>query len=611
MSLIKQLQVEAVFTPSNDVKYKPVKCKYMIDLHKARVQLPSTSSNRLPYTGDKQDMNIDVGYKGNAISISNGQAINVGEYKSEISLNDPSKYEWMDGTTENKNLEWVVESPSTQFTYITNEDGTVSITGVTDEGMTANKIVIPSVIDGKVVTAINDNAFNGITNLVQVNIPNTIISIANDVFKNCNKLFNITIPNSITQIIGNPFKGTAWIETKKEEDPLVIVNGVLIDGSNAVGDVIIPESVTTINPEAFAGAHITTVTIPSTITSIGNDAFKDCDNLNDVLYTGSEEEWGNIDIDSSNTNITDVDKSYGTIPPTPFVITAENKHLIGFTDDTSDLVIPETFTDDNGVTYKITGIDTNAFANCVNLINVSIPNTINKILANNFKGCINLLQVTIPNSVSKIESGAFSGCSSLTTIDIPSSITSIGSGAFEGTAWIESKKEDSDVVSVNGIIIDSGNVSGEVSIPEDTTVINSGAFKDSTEIVKVDIPSTVTKIESEAFAGCTGLTEVTIPDSVTSISSYAFAGCTGLTSITIPDSVTFIGNGTFNGCTNLISIIIGKGVSIIDSNAFINCNAITTVYYTDTEEQWNKISINKTGNTPLFNATKVYNYTGA
>ena len=158
--------------------------------------------------------------------------------------------------------------------------------------------------------------------------------------------------------------------------------------------------------------------------------------------------------------------------------------------------------------------------------------------------------VIIPNTIEKrtvtsIGSHAFSFCSSLTSVTIPNSVTSIGDGAFD----------------------------------------------DCSSLTSVTIPNSVTSIGSWAFADCTSLTSITIPDSVTSIGDGAFAYCTSLTSITIPNSVTSIGDVAFEDCESLKSVTIGNSVTSIGYRAFADCTSLTDVYYSGTQEQWEKISI--------------------
>jgi len=202
--------------------------------------------------------------------------------------------------------------------------------------------------------------------------------------------------------------------------------------------------------------------------------------------------------------------------PTPFTLTSSNISEIGYTDTTTDLVIPETFIGTDGVLYKVTSIDNQTFHSDTNLISISIPDTVTSIGAGAFVGCTNLKTATISNNVTNIGSMAFGNCTNLTSVNIPNSMT----------------------------------------------ILNNSIFMN-----------------------CSSLTNIIIPDSVTTIYGYAFEKCIKLSSITIPNSVTSIGNYTFDGCI-----------------------ALNTVNYTGTEEEWNAIEIDITGNDSLLNATKVYNY---
>jgi len=162
----------------------------------------------------------------------------------------------------------------------------------------------------------------------------------------------------------------------------------------------------------------------------------------------------------------------------------------------------------------------------------------------------------------------------------------------------------------------NGSPSGDLVIP------NKVIFNDQQYII--------TCIKDNGFYDCWDITSVSLPNSLTSIGNYAFGSCI-FTSIIIPSSVVSMGNGIFDN-SSLKTLIISSGVTTIGESAFLNtysltsvtihssvisigsgafasCNKLSTVNYTGTEEQWASITI-ESGNDPLTNATKVYNYQG-
>ncbi len=151
-----------------------------------------------------------------------------------------------------------------------------------------------------------------------------------------------------------------------------------------------------------------------------------------------------------------------------------------------------------------------------------------------FAGCINLTSVTIPNSVKYIEKKAFSGCQSLTSVTIPNSVVKIGNYAFELCSSLTS-----------------------VTIPEFVYTIGDFAFMRCSALTSITIPNGVTIIGAGVFGACTSLTSITIPEGVTSLESAAFSGCSSLTSITIPSTVNRIGMGVFGfmDLENVVSLI--------------------------------------------------------
>ena len=172
----------------------------------------------------------------------------------------------------------------------------------------------------------------------------------------------------------------------------------IFDSPNtSVTSITIPNSVTSIGEYAFYGCTgLTSITIPNSVTSIGEYAFYGCTGLT------------SINIPNSVTSIVGYAFS-------------------GCTGLTS-ITIPN----------SVTSIGSSAFYGCTGLTSITIPNSVTSIGNGAFYGCTGLTSITIPNSVTSIGNGAFSGCTGLTSITIPNSVTSIGLNAFSGCTGLTS-----------------------------------------------------------------------------------------------------------------------------------------------------------------------------
>ena len=171
-----------------------------------------------------------------------------------------------------------------------------------------------------------------------------------------------------------------------------------------------------------------------------------------------------------------------------------------------------------------------------------------------FERCADLTMVTIPNSVTSVGYRTFFGCSGLTSIEIPNSITTIGNEAFEVCLNLKS------------VLFAEGSK---------LTSIKEGTFCSCMNLESVVIPNSVTTIGQVAFCGCDSLKSVTIPNRVTSIGRGAFS-VSGLTSLFIPTSVTSIGNSAFSGCRSLESVQFAEGSKLtsIGDGAFQACEKL-------------------------------------
>ena len=276
-----------------------------------------------------------------------------------------------------------------------------------------------------------------------------------------------------------------------------------------------------------------TLTIGSSVTSIGESAFARCTNLSQLVIGNGQE------------TLTIQSNTFSSCPITTLYLGRNVNDYVNFKS-------LETLT----IGSSVTSIGDEAFYGCSSLTDIQIPNSVTSIGDEAFYGCSGLTAVEIPNSVTSIGESAFRGCSSLTAIEIPNSVTSIGNYAFFGCSGLTA-----------------------IEIPNSVTSIGSSAFSGCSGLTAVEIPNSVTSIGEWAFSRCSGLTAVEIPSSVTSIGSSAFSGCSGLTAVEIPSSVTSIGYSAFEDCSGLNQLILedGEEVLVISYNTFNNC-PITTLY---------------------------------
>ena len=230
---------------------------------------------------------------------------------------------------------------------------------------------------------------------------------------------------------------------------------------------------------------------------------------------------------------------------------------------------------------SVTSIGDSAFENCSSLTSVTIPSRVTSIGRWAFQNCGNLTSVTIPDGVTSIGESAFQDCGSLTSVTIPDGVTSIGGGAFAGCSSLSSVTIPDGVVSIGRNAFENCSSLTSVTIPDGVTGICAAAFNGCSSLMSVTIPNSVTNIGNDAFNGCRNLMAVTMPDGVTGIGVAAFNGCSSLMSVTIPDGVTSIGGYAFAGCSGLTSVTIPSSVTSIDYNTFWGCGGLTTVTIPD------------------------------
>ena len=321
------------------------------------------------------------------------------------------------------------------------------------------------------------------------------------------------------------------------------------------------KNVTKIYGNALSNTKYQTISMPDTITNIGDYAFFYCGQLTTITLSSGLTSIGEAAFEGCSLlgNVT-----------LPEGLTAIGNNAFYYCEAIEEIAIPE----------GVTTIGAYAFCGCTSLASVSIPTSIRTVGANAFSGCSSITEIAFSYSswnkpgVESIGTGAFAGCTSLQSLTIPVGAQDASTqwfGLYFGTSnsGIEDKVTacrnqsvssdyyyipnslthltlDSKAQGDGGIIVDK-EFYGITTIQTITFGIRSPSNPDTVYSYGVK------EIGISSFEGCTGLTSVSLKN-VKTFGSKAFKGCTGLTSITLDYDVSSIGQGFLEGCTSLVSL---------------------------------------------------------
>lgn len=443
--------------------------------------------------------------------------------------------------------------------------------------------------------------------------------------KLCDKIKAVVLENGVTSTGDYAFADCKNLVTISMADTVTSVSFGSFYNCPSLEEVTIPENVTIIGYCSFSGCiNLKKVTIPKAVKVIDTAAFG-VQNLKDVYYGGTVEEWKNIKVREGNDvlnnatiHCTDADitgKKPGTVEPASGVYGAN----ITWTLDVDGMLNITGIGEMPGfqptwqyrgydikkvrIEQGITNIRERAFANCVNLEMVEIPESVTWIGYDAFYRCNSLESIMLPDTVTEIEGWIFDCCENLKDVKLSAGLTSIPTGMFYKCSSLKNCQIPNGVTVIEHEAFHNCSNLETVTIPDGVTQIDSYAFSGCEKLRKLVIPDTVTAIGERAFSNCSLLENITIPAGVNIIEDCTFNGCHSITEIMIPDGVTKMGAGAFESCYNMKKIFIPKSVQSIDENAFNGCSSLTDVYYDGTKEQWRAISIDSTENDALLNAT--------
>lgn len=529
--------------------------------------------------------------------------------------------------------EYVMPTASTKYSV---QDGVLLNNDATEvcsypQARTGNSYTVPSG-----VTNVPANAFTYVKNLETLTMPSSLTEMKTNAINNCSAL--VTLDLSQTQLTTLPANAITNCAN---------LTNILLPTGMDIGDLLEKKAITgcpnvefSVNPDdpnyatdengilfkkdangnkimliqcpaSFTGDADGSYTVPATVTSISDNAFKST-KLKEIHFASSD-------------NLTTIGES-------------------AFTGSTTLATIQ--------IPRSVTTLKGSIFSNCTALANLSFEEgtTITSLPSRFVYGCSKLVSFTIPESVTILNQQAF--CSSgITSITIPDNVTTIYTDAFQYMPALQSIHigknvnnlwgnhfylssnlktitfaEDCKITSIgNGIYLYTstlevpksvttigkiyGNSVSKIVIPEGSkltsfvpelasslttveglenatglTSIAANQFLNYSKLTSLHFPSSITTIGSRAFEGCANLTEITFgttenPAQIQTIGQATFANC-GITSFDIPASVQSVGKEAFLNCTSLTEVNIGSVMSNLDPEAFKGCTSLTA-YHVD------------------------------
>ena len=396
------------------------------------------------------------------------------------------------------------------------------------------------------------------------------------------------------------------------------LTGALVIPSNVTYETV-TYAVTSVGDGGFYGPEITSVTIPASVMTIGNEAFQNCNSLASITIEDSETPltmsgawyerplWSpastiyigrDLTLTGGENNPLTYDATtveFGpkvtTINPALFY---SNSHLASITIGSGVTTIGESAFyscgQDEGVTEtvvsmgsNVTSIGANAFRDCTKLKSVTLPSTLTTIDNLAFNGCSALTSITIPASVMTIGNEAFQNCNSMTSIRIEDSETPL---TMPGTFYERPFWNDATTIYIGRNLTLTGGENNpllygatSVEFGPKVTTINPALFYSNANLASITIGSGVTTIGDGAFQSSgtywdeennQGVEElvVTMGDNVTSIGVNAFRDCTKLKSIPLSSKLASIGDYAFFKCSALTSVTIPASVQTIGDQVF-------------------------------------------
>ena len=464
------------------------------------------------------------------------------------------------------------------------------------------------------------SSFNFCSALKQINIPSTVTYIGT--FRDCNALEKVIVADVASWCSARHYDGTIY-GPQKMAGKLYLGT---VDANEEITNLVIPEGVTKICSGAFSYVDgITSIILPSTLTTMEYKTFYNCSNVTDVYSIANpvslswsesennfmaekETQMHVVDADLWTSKFPDANATFvGDLTDVGYTATASvsafrTDNFPGTTAILGNLYDPETSEGHAYFVGNATSVGANAFAGNTALTSIDLPDGITTIGSNAFTGCTGLTTISLPITVTTFDSNAFAGVDNMTDVwyvGEASDLTwdGIGFSPDKGTqmhVMIASDWEES-FPDANVTFVGDMTRFRYVSTGKDTeSFYDLSKFTGATDLVSHDYDSEtgegsvifkgiVTALAPNTFYQNKLLTSLTIPSSVIGLGNDCFAQCSNLTTVNLPNTITSLGNWLFYRCSSLTTVNIPTSESLtrLPEYTFCYCTSLSDITIPD------------------------------
>lgn len=374
--------------------------------------------------------------------------------------------------------------------------------------------------------------FQDYQNLHSLYLPESLKVVQSLAFAGCSSLEEVDFPQGLETFRSLAFDGCPWL-SQIEEDFVVIGDGICIQCHSEEEELVFPNHVKVIGHSACFELPCVSVVFPEGLRSIESDAFKNCQNLEEIHFPQS--------LDCIEMY------AFENCSALETVSFPENVAYIGrnaFTNTPFYRSILENFCKNKQYAQLVTW-GSRVLFHGYGLRTLQIPSSITSITAKAFEFDTHLEEIILPDTITDLGESSFLGCSSLHKVELSSSLS----------------------------------------------ILPPSLFFHCGELAAIRIPSNIKKILDCAFYGCRQLEHITLEEGVEEIGDYAFGNCQQLKSVTLPSSVKYLGDGVFKDCVNLESVEFLGFIPQLPHSMFSGCNQLKTLKFINPVHQLEPFSL--------------------